>query len=167
MFNMRDNKILFPVCGRLYPYRMSHESFWLARYLPAKLHLVELLVPTGWIRWLFSVFSIEDREWRFQEVKRQVFQQDQVRCETESLKVPNLTIGIVEAAWRIKPKFVVLMPGLQEALDKAGLSDLKTRLGEMGRCMVVLLRKGQFVRLEPCNRVDASDVGRVIHAKFG
>ncbi len=164
---MTENTILFPVSGRLYPYRMSHESFWLARYLPAKLHLVEVVVPTGWFRWLLSVFSREDREWRLQEVKRQVFQQDQVQCETESLEVPNLTIGIVEAAWRVKPKFVVLMPALQEALGKAGLRDLKIRLTEMGRCMLVFLRSGSVVHLEPCNTVDSPDVGRVIHAKFG
>ena len=51
---------------------------------------------------------------------------------------PRIDIGIVEAAWRIKPNFVILMPALQEALGKAGLRDLKTRLGEMGRCMIVL-----------------------------
>ena len=164
---MRERTILFPVCGTLYPYRLTHRSFWLARYLPAKLYLVEVLLPTGWIRWLLSVFSREDREWRHQEVKRQVFQQDRVQCETETLTVPNLTIGIVEAAWRVKPKFVVLMPGLQEALGKAGLRDLKTRLGEMGRCMLVLLRNGHVIRLEPCNSLDSPEVGRVIHAKFG
>ena len=164
---MRENTILFPVCGRLYPYRMSQQSFWLARYLPAKLHLVEVLVPTGWIRWLLSVFSREDREWRLQEVKRQVFQQNQVQCETESLEVPNLTIGIVEAAWRVKPKFVVLLPALQDALGKTGLRDLKTRLGEIGRCMLVLLRNGHVVRLERCNTTGDAGIGRVIHARFG
>ena len=164
---MRNNIVLFPVSGRLYPYRMSHDAFWLARYLPAKLHLVEVLIPTGWIHWLLSAFSRKDREWRLQEVKRQVLQQDQVQCETASLEVPNLTIGIVEAAWRVKPKFVVLMPGLQEALGKAGLKDLKIQLGEMGRCMLVLLRHGHVVRLEPCNTLDSPDLGRVIHAKFG
>ena len=108
-----------------------------------------------------------DRERRLQEVKRQVFQQDQVLCETESLEMPNLTIGIVEAAWRVKPNFVVLMPGLQEALGKAGLTDLKTRLGEIGRCMLVLLRNGHVVRLERCNTTGDAGIGRVIHARFG
>src|SRR5881296_473004 len=47
---MKEHTILFPVCGTLYPYRMSHHSFWLARYLPARLCLVEVLLPTGWFR---------------------------------------------------------------------------------------------------------------------
>src|SRR4030095_3817479 len=164
---MRERTILFPVCGALYPYRLTHRSFWLARYLPAKLHLVEVLLPTGWIRWLLSAFSREDREWRLQEVKRQVLQQDRVHCDTEGLEVRNRTTGIVEAAWRVKPKFVVLLPALQDALGKTGLRDLKTRLGEMGRCMLVLLRNGHVVCLEPCNTVDSPDLGQLVHAKFG
>ena len=81
------------------------------------------------------------------------------------LPAPNLTIGIVDAAWRIKPNFVILMPALQDALGK-GLRDLKTRLGEMGRCKIVLLRH-EYVRLESCNTGDPAEVGRVIHARFG
>src|SRR5262245_14408795 len=164
---MTENTILFPVCGRLYPYRISHQSFWLARYLPARLHLVEVLPPKGWFGWLLSVLSRDDRKWRLREVKRQVFQQDQIQCEAESLEVPNLTIGIVEAVWRVQPKFVVLNPGLQDALGKSGLRDLKTRLGEIGRCMLVLLRNGQAIRVEPCNTMDSPDRGRLIYAQFG
>ena len=164
---MREARILFPVSGRVYPYHMSHESFWLARYLPAKLHLVELLVPTGCLRWMLSVFSREDRRSRLQEVKRQVFKRDHLHCEAETLAVPNLTIGIVEAAWRVKANFVILLPALQDSLGKAGLKDLKTRLGEIGRCMLVLLRNGCVVRLEPCKTVNFPDVGRVIHPDFG
>ena len=89
-----------------------------------------------------------------------------MQCETETVKVPSLAIGIVEAAWRIKPTFVILMPGLQDALGKAGLRDLKTRLGQMGHCMMVLLRN-ESVRQEPCHATDSAEVGRVIHAKFG
>jgi hypothetical protein len=32
--------------------------------------------------------------------------------------VPNLTIGIMEAAWRVKPNFIVLTPELQEAQER-------------------------------------------------
>jgi hypothetical protein len=164
---MRENTILFPIYGTLYPYRMSHHGLWLAHYLPAKLCLMEVLLPTGWLRWLLSFFSREDREWRLHEVERLVFQQDQVKCETATLKAPNLTIGIVEAAWRLRPNLIVIMPELQEVLGKSGLTDLKTRLGEMGRCTLVLLRNGPAIRLEPCNPMDSLDTGRVIHAKFG
>lgn len=163
---MAENTILFPVYRRFHPYGMSNQWFWLPRYLPAKLHLVDVLVPTGWIRWLLSAFSKEDRKWRLQMLKHQIFEEDHVPCEIQTLTAPNLTIGIVEAAWRIKPNFVILMPALQDALGKAGLRDLKTRLGEMGRCKIVLLRH-EYVRLESCNTGDAAEAGRVIHAKFG
>lgn len=164
---MKEHTILFPVCGTLYPYRMSHHSFWLARYLPARLCLVEVLLPTGWFRWLLSHFSREDREWRLREVERLLFRQDDIICQTDTLRVPNLVIGIVEAAWLVKPKFIVLTPELQALLGESGLRDLKTRIGEMGRCMLVLLKNGPVVRLEPCNTVDSLDVGRVVYVQFG
>ena len=98
--------------------------------------------------------------------KHQIFEEDNVPCEIQTLTAPNLTIGIVEAAWRIKPNFVILIPGRQDALGKAGLRDLKTRLGEMGHCMIVLLRS-EYVRPEPCKAADSPEVGRVIHARCG
>ena len=163
---MKEHTILFPVCGILYPYRISHCFCWLARYLPAKLCLVEVLLPTGWVRWLLGLFRKEDKEWRLQAVERLVFQQNHIECETETVRVPNLTIGIVEAAWLTKPNFVILTPELQEILGKAGLRDLKTRLGEMGRCMLILFSKGPTIRLEPCCTTDSRDIGRVIRIKF-
>jgi hypothetical protein len=164
---MRENTILFPVCGTLYPYRISHQAFWLARYLQAKLYLAEVLLPTGWMGWLLALFRKKDRRWRFHEVEKLVLQQDQIECEVEAVEVPNLTIGIVEAAWRLRPNLIVIMPELQERLGKSGLTELKTRLGEMGRYMLVLLKNGPIIRVEPCNTVDSLDAGRVIHAKFG
>lgn len=164
---MNKHAILFPVCGTLYPYRMSHDSLWLARYLQAKLCLAEVLLPTGWMGWLLAPFRKKDREWRFHEVEKVVFEQDQIKCEVEAVEVPNLIIGIVEAAWRVKPNFVVLIPELQETLGKAGLQDLRTRLGEMGRCMLVLLGNGPAIRLEPCTTTNSPDRGQVISLNVG
>src|SRR5262245_5588279 len=130
---MTDNTILFPICGTLYPYRLSHQSFWLARYLRAKLYLAEVLLLTGWMGWLLTPFRKQEQEWRCQAVEKLVLEQDQIKCEVEAVEVPNLTIGIVEAAWRVNPNFIVLTPDLQNALGKTGLKDLRTRLGEMGR----------------------------------
>jgi hypothetical protein len=164
---MRENTILFPVCETLYPYRLDHHSFWLARYLRAKLYLAEVLLPTGWMGWLLAPFRKKDREWRFHEVEKLVFQQDQIECEVEAVEVPNLTIGIVEAAWRLRPNLIVIMPELQEVLGKSGLRDFKARLGEIGRYTLVLLGNGPVIRLEPCNPTDSLSTGRVIYAKFG
>jgi hypothetical protein len=164
---MTENTILFPACGTLYPYRMSHDSLWLARYLQARLCLAEVLLPTGWLSWFLAPFRRKDREWRFHEVEKVVFEQDQIRCEVEAVEVPNLTIGIVEAAWRVKPNFVVLIPELQETLGKAGLQDLRTRLGEMSRCMLVLLGNGPTIRLEPCTTTNSPDRGQVIPLSVG
>ena len=96
-----------------------------------------------------------------------VFEQDQIKCEVEAVEVPNLTIGIVEAAWRVKPNFIVLTPELQEALGKTGLRDLRTRLAEMSRCMLVLLGNGPTVRLEPCTTTDSPDRGQIIALNSG
>jgi hypothetical protein len=164
---MTDNTILFPICGTLYPYRMSHQSFWLARYLQAKLYLAEVLLPTGWMGWLLAPFRRKDREWRFHEVEKLVFERDQIKCEVEAVEVPSLTIGIMEAAWRVKPNFIVLTPDLQKALGNTGLKDLRTRLGEMSRCMLVLLGNGPTLRLEPCTTTDSPDRGQVIPLNFG
>jgi hypothetical protein len=164
---MTENAILFPVCGTLYPYCIRHDSFWLARYLQARLCLAEVLLPTGWMGWFLASFRKKDREWRFHEVEKVVFEQDQIKCEVEAVEVPNLTIGIVEAAWRVKPNLVVLMPELQEALGKPGLRDLRTRLGEMSRCMLVLLGNGPTIRLEPCTTTNSPDRGQVISLNFG
>jgi hypothetical protein len=164
---MNEHAILYPVCGTLYPYRMSHDSLWLARYLQAKLYLAEVLLPRGWMTWLLAPFRKKDREWRFHEVEKVVFEQDQIKCGVEAVEVPNLTIGIVEAAWRVKPNFVILTPELQHALGKAGLRDLRTRLGEMSRCMLVLLGNGPAIRLEPCTTTNSPDRGQVIPLNFG
>lgn len=164
---MTENTILFPVCGTLYPSRMSHDSLWLARYSQARLYLAEVLLPTGWMGWFLTPFRKKDREWRFREVEKVVFEQDQIKCEVEAVEVPNLTIGIVEAAWRVKPNFVVLIPELQETLGKAGLRDLRTRLGEMSRCMLVLLGNGPTIRLEPCTTTNSLDRGQVIPLNVG
>ena len=163
---MKENTILFPVCGVLYPYRLDHDAFWLARYLSAKLYLVEVLLPAGWMRWLLALFRNKDREWRLHQVENLVFQRDHIQCETETVEGPNLTIGIAEAAWRVKPNFVALTPELQERLGKAGLRDLRRRLGEMGRCMLILFSKGPAIRLEPCSTTDSPDIGQVICVKF-
>lgn len=163
----KENTILFPVCGVLYPYRLDHQSFWLARHLSARLCLVEVLVPAGgWIRWLIDLFSNKDREWRLGQVEKVVFQQNHIPCETESVEVPNLSIGIAEAAWKVKPNFVALTPELQERLGTGGLKDLRTRLGEMGRCMLILFAKGPALRLEPCSPTESANPGQVIHVKF-
>jgi hypothetical protein len=164
---MKENTILFPVRGTLYPYRMSHDSLWLARYLQAKLYLAEVLLPTGWIGWLLAPFRKKDRKWRFHEVERLILEQDQIKCQVEAVEVPNLTIGIVEAAWRVKPNFVVLAPDLQRNLGKCGLRDLRTRLGEMRRCMLVLPGNGPSIRLEPCTTTNSPVRGQVIPLNFG
>ena len=164
---MTDDTILFPICGTLYPYRISHQSFWLARYLQARLYLAEVLLPTGWIGWLLAPFRRKDREERFHEVEKLVLEQDQIECEVEGVEVPNLTIGIVEAAWRVKPNFVVLTPDLQKMLGNTGLKDVRTRLGEMSRCMLVLLGNGPTLRLEPCTTTDSPDRGQVISLNVG
>ncbi len=163
---MNELTILVPVCGTLYPYRMSHHSFWLARYLQAKLYLAEVLLPTGWMGWLLAPFRKKDREWRFHEVEKLVFEQDQIKCEVEAVEVPNLTIGIVEAAWRVKPNFIILPPELQKLLGEPGLKDLKVRLGEMCRCTLILLRNGPAIRLEPCTTTDSLDRGQLIRVNF-
>ncbi len=111
-------------------------------------------------------FGKEDREWRLHEVERVVFRQEHIECETETMTVPNLTIGIVEAAWRVKPNFIALLPELQSLLGESGLRDLKTRLGEMCRCMLVLLRNGPAIRLEPCTTTYARDRGRITRVNF-
>jgi len=146
---------------------MSHQSFWLARYLRAKLYLAEVLLPTGWIGWLLAPFRRKDREERFHEVEKLVLKQDQIKCEVEGVEVPNLTIGIVEAAWRVKPNFIVLTQDLQKSLGNIGLKDLRTRLGEMSRCMLVLLGSGPTIRLEPCTTTDFPDRGQVISLNAG
>ena len=164
---MKENTILFPVCGVLYPYRLDHQSFWLARHLSARLCLVEVLLPAaGWMRWLLAQFRNKDREWRLRQVAKVVFQHVRIPCETETVEVPNLSIGIAEAAWRVKPNFVALTPDLQERLGTVGLRDLRTRLGEMGRCMLILFGKGPAIRLEPCTPSDFTAIGQVIRAKF-
>ena len=162
---MRGQTVLLPVCESLYPWRMHHHLLWLDRCRPAKIHIVVVLLPTGLLRWLLSPFHSEDRAWRLQEVKRLILEEHQVVCETETLTAPNVTIGIVEAAWRFKPDSVVLTSALQQNLGKSGLRDLQIRLGELGHCVLLLVRDRPVVRVEPCNCLQTS--GQVIHAKFG
>ena len=140
--------------------------FWLAHYLQANLCLVDIRLPKSWFRWLLSRFFRAGREWRLQEAKRLAFQRDELKCRTDMLEVPNLTIGIVEAAWRVRPNFIVLSPELQKSLGKPGLRDLKNRLSEMSQCMLVLLRTGPAIRLEPCTAADPNDRGQLIRVRF-
>jgi hypothetical protein len=164
---MEETTILFPVCGVLYPYRLDHDSFWLARHLSARLYLVEVLLPAaGWMWWLVNQFRNNDREWRLRQVEKVVFQQDRIPCETETVEVPNLCIGIAEAAWRVKPNYVALTPELQDRLGTVGLKDLRTRLSEVGRCMLILFGKGPALRLEPCSPTESASAGQVIRVKF-
>ena len=163
----KEDTILFPVCGVLYPYRLDHQSFWLARHLSARLCLVEVLLPAaGWMRWLLNLFSNKDRKWRLRQVEKIVFEQDHIPCETETVEVPNLSIGIAEAAWRLKPNYVALTPELQERLGTVGIRDLRTRLSEIGRCMLILFGRGPSLRLEPCTPTESATIGQVIRVKF-
>jgi hypothetical protein len=144
---------------------MHHHLLWLVRYLPAKVHIVEVLLPTGLLRWLLSPFHSEDRAWRLQEVKSLILEQCQLVCETDTLRAPNLIIGVVEAAWRFKPDSVVLTPALQQNLGRSGIRDLQIRLEELGHCVLLLLKDRPVVRVDPCSGLQTS--GQVIHAKFG
>jgi hypothetical protein len=164
---MTEHTILVPVCGTLYPYRMRHDSLWLARYLKARLCLAEVLLPTGWVDWLLAPFRKKDREWRFHQVEKLVLEQDHLKCEVKGVEVPNLTIGIVEAAWQVNPNFIVLTPELQQSLGKTGLRELRTRLGEIGRCMLVLLGSRGTVRLEPCTTTNSPDRATIVPINFG
>lgn len=163
----KENTILFPVCGVLYPYRLNHQSFWLARYLSARLCLVEVLIPAGgWVRWLLDLFRHKDRVWRLRQAEKVVLQQDHIPCKAETVEVPTLSIGIAEAAWIVKPNFVPRSPELQERLGTVGLKDLRSRLGEMGRCMLILFGKGPAMQLEPCSPNDSAELGQVVRVNF-
>jgi len=66
----------------------------------------------------------------------------------------------------VNPNFIVLTPELQQSLGKTGLRDLRTRLGEIGRCMLVLLGSRGTVRLEPCTTTNSPDRATIVLALF-
>jgi len=94
------------------------------------------------------------------------FQAPPIKCGGEAVEAPNPIIGIVEAAWWVKPNFILLTLELQETLCKSGLRELRARLGEVSRCMRALFRNGPTIQLGPCTTTKSPDQGQVIPLNF-
>jgi hypothetical protein len=162
---MQTKKILLPVLGAFSSTEIERRSFWLARYQPAQLHIVEILPPVGFFRWLCTPLHNLRKWWRGSQAQRarhQAMTQENFPCEIGEIAAPNLVLGIVEAAQREQPDVVMILPEIAEHLGQTGINDLQNRLSEIKQYVLVKLGRGCSMRIEPHQKKALPDFKKVV-----
>jgi hypothetical protein len=162
---MTPRKILVPVFASSSSLEIARDSFWLARYQPAELCVVEISTPSGLFKWLCSPFSkwlTKLRGSHAEEVQAKARNQERFPCQITQLAAPNLILGIVEAVRWKEASTIVILPEVGERLETAGLQDLKNRLSEIGQFVLIRISKGGTVRVEPGKKKALFDLGEIV-----
>jgi hypothetical protein len=162
---MSAKKILVPVVDALSSREIERDCFWLARYQPAQLHIVEILPPVNFFKWLFTPAINMLRKWRgsqAQKAQRHALTQEEFPCQVGEREAPNLVLGIVEAARREQPDMIVILPEIDKYLGQTGINDLQNRLSEIKEYMLIKPRRGGSVRVEPQKKKALPDGKKVV-----
>jgi len=162
---IKSRRILVPVYGKLGATEIARASFWLARYQAAELHLVEVITPPGFFRWLLTPLIrliMNHSNARLQGARRRAIWSEQLNCDIEELPAPNLILGVVEAAWKTRADTIIVAPDLRREIGDDGMRELKDRLSEINPCLVITIGEGRFARVEPCKKKPLPDYKRVV-----
>lgn len=162
---MTAKKILVPVIDALSSREIERDCFWLARYQPAELHIVEILPPVNFFKWLLTPITNWLKKWRgsqAQKAQHHAMAQEEFPCQTAEREAPNLVLGIVEAARREQPDVIVILPEIDEHLGQTGINDLQNRLSEIKEYMLIKPRRGGSVRVEPQKKKALPDYKKVV-----
>jgi hypothetical protein len=162
---MASRKILVPVFASSSSLEIARDSFWLARYQPAELHIVEIHTPVGLFKWLCTPITTWLKKLRgsqAQKAQGKALKQEQFPCQIGEMEAPNLILGIVEAARCKEASTIVILPEIDESIGKTGLKELKDRLSEISQFVLIRIGKQGSVRVEPGKKKDLFDCGNVI-----
>jgi hypothetical protein len=149
---MASRKIMVPVFASSSSLEIAKDSFWLARYQPAELWIVEIQTPVGFFKWLGSPFARWLSKLRgrpVEEVRLKVENQERFPCQIDQVDTPNLVLGIVEAMRWKEASTIVILPEIGESLGEAGLQELRNRLSEISSFVLIRVSKAGTVRVEP------------------
>jgi hypothetical protein len=162
---MPTKKILVPVVDALSSKEIERDCFWLARYQPAQLYIVEILPPVNFFKWLFTPVANLLKKWRgsqAQKAQHHAMAQETFPCQVGEREAPNLVLGIVEAARREQPDMIVILPEMDESLGQTGINDLQNRLSEIREYVLIKPRRGGSVRIEPHQKKTLPDCKKVV-----
>jgi hypothetical protein len=162
---MAAKKILVPVVDALSSKEIERDCFWLARYQPAQLYIVEILPPVNFFKWLFMPVTNLLKKWRgsqAQKAQRHAMAQEKFPCQVGERKAPNLVLGIVEAARREQPDMIVILPEIDKSLGYMGIQDLQNRLSEIRKFVLIKPRRGGSVRIQPQQKKALPDCKKVV-----
>jgi hypothetical protein len=162
---MTSRKILVPVFDSSSSLEIARDSFWIARYQPAELHIVEIYTPVGFFKWLCTPLIKRLKRLRSsqtQEAQQKALKQEVFPCRIGELEAPNLILGIVEAACSNEASTIVILPEINESIGKSGINELKDRLSEISSFVLLRISKEGYVRVEPGKKKILFDVGNVI-----
>ncbi len=162
---MASRKILVPVFASSSSLEIARDSFWIARYQGAELHIVEINTPVGLFKWLCTPLTMWLKKLRgsqTEEAQQRALKQWKFPCQIVEMESPNLIQGIVEAARFKEASTIVILPEIYESIGKTGINELKDRLSEISPFVLLRISKEGYVRVEPGKKKELFDVGNVI-----
>jgi hypothetical protein len=162
---MPAKKILVPVVDALSSKEIERNCFWLARYQPAQLYIVEILPPVNFFKWLFTPVANllkKRRGSQAQKAQRHAMTQEEFPCQVGEREAPNLVLGIVEAARREQPDVIVILPEMDKSSGQTDIHDLQNRLSEIREYILIKPRRGGSVRVEPHRKKALPDCKKVV-----
>ena len=154
---MNPRKILVPVLCSMSAADIARNSFWLAANQPADLHLIEVVPPPSFIRWLITPLANIYRKYAgssLNDAEQKAILLEQLRCTTGEVRAPNLVLGIIEAVWRVQSSTIIILPEMQTQLGQSGLRNLRNRLSEIQDVVLILPGRGLEMKIDPVRKKD-------------
>ena len=154
---MNPRKILVPVVRSMSAADIARNSFWLAANQPADLHLIEIVPPPAFIRWLITPLENLIRKYArcsLNDARQKAVLLERLRCATGEVRAPNLILGIVEALWLFQSSTIIILPEMQTQLGRSGLRNLRNRLSEIQDVVLILPGRGLEMSIDPIKKKD-------------
>jgi hypothetical protein len=154
---MNSRKILVPVLRSMSAADIARSSFWLAANQPADLHLIEVVPPPAFIRWLITPLVNLIRKYAsssLNDARQKAVLLEHLRCATGEVRAPNLVLGIVEAVWLVQSSTIIILPEMQTQLGRSGLRNLRNRLSEIQDVVLILPGRGLEMKIDPVRKKD-------------
>jgi hypothetical protein len=136
---------------------IARNSFWLAANQPADLHLIEVILPPAFIRWLITPLTNIIRKYAgssLNDARQKAVLLEHLRCATGEVRAPDLVLGIVEALSLVQSSTIILLPEMQTRLGRSGLQNLRNRLSEIQDIVLILPGRGLEMKIDPVKKKD-------------
>jgi hypothetical protein len=136
---------------------IARNSFWLAANQPAELHLIEVIPPPAFVRWLITPLTNIIRKCTgssLNDARQKAVLLEHLRCATGEVRAPNLVLGIVEALSLVQSSTIILLPEMQIRLGRSGLQNLRNRLSEIQDIVLILPGRGLEMKIDPVKKKD-------------